>query len=1296
MEQNIQILIDLVTANENISAEEKATLISKLKDADKKITITEFKLERTEKVKHTTAILLEETIEELEQKRKAVEAQNKELEIEAALERVRAKTMAMQKQNDLSDVLQLLVEQLIKLGVQIDITNFSDGIPEGDWNLWIHVIADDGTIYNNYVHFPRIDHPYFTCIEKDIEIYKNGGGDLFKDAFSKEEKDSWLDYIYKQTIYSEIVPLEVRQYFYHKPGYLWSVLVLKDTWVSICRYTTTPFSDEEDALLRRFAQAFGLAYTRFLDLQKAEAQAREAQIELALERIRARTMAMQHSDELSETASLLFEQVQSFGVSLWSCGFNISEKGEKECTSIITRGGKMLPPVKLPLTENSSLQLIYEFREKGVDFWYEEMGSEEIKGLFSYIARQRNKNNPGDNQFITGVALPAFQIAHFVNFLHGNLMFITLEAHPEMHDIFKRFGKVFEQTYTRFLDLQNAEAQARESQIQLALERVRARTMAMQHSNELSEAATLLFKQISDLGIMLWSSAFQIWNADDISTTAWASAPDGSMQAPFRLPYDEDIFFKRIYEARQKGEEFFVMQSSGKELEDTYNYMFNLPGVKKYFDDAQDLGFQIPKYQITHCAFFSGGYLMFITYKQITESHNIFKRFAKVFEQTYTRFLDLQKAEAQAREAQIEASLERIRSRTMGMQRSNEILEVAGLLHKELLYLGIRQFAACGYIEVEEENNRQRSWLTNPDGNSVDAFYLPLTGERIFDERYNAWKRKETLFCQVVYAEDLKKHLDHAYTGFGSKESEEIGRNHFPDPTIFYNCNFSHGYLSLVTGTLLSKEEESLMVRFTRVFEQSYSRFLDLQKAEAQARESQIQLALERVRARTMAMQKSEELQDTAALLFQQVNSLGTTHWSCGFIIYDEDRKAATSWMASEFVNGIGSSFKVPMNEHIFKHIYEAAQSGESLYIQEIKDDKIEAHYKHMYELPVAGDRLKAFVASGGVLPTIQIAHAAFFTHGYLMFITQEPVPEMWDIFKRFGKVFEQTYTRFLDLQRAEAQARESQIQLALERVRAKTMAMHNSEDVTSATETMFEELKKLGLDNLRCGIANIHPNKTFDVFGVTNLAGGNTMSGFGLFGMDEHPVWQRWFESWKNKEEVFIAHLTGQEKEEYFHNINKHRNYLPQQIVDFPDNFFQAYYFEQGSVWAYSLLQHSKAEKDIMKRFATGFSLTFRRYQDLQKAEAQAREAQIELALEKVRARTMAMHNSNDVGETVATMFGEFVHLGIHTNRCGILIYNDQNVAEVWTAKATPEGNAKLIIGKLNLDAHKLLQVWL
>ncbi|MBK7379014.1 MAG: hypothetical protein IPJ03_08415 [Ignavibacteriales bacterium] len=62
-------------------------------------------------------------------------------------------------------------------------------------------------------------------------------------------------------------------------------------------------------------------------MQKAEAQAREAQIEAALERVRSRTMGMQKSDELKDAAILLFQQIKTLGVETGSCGFNIWEKG---------------------------------------------------------------------------------------------------------------------------------------------------------------------------------------------------------------------------------------------------------------------------------------------------------------------------------------------------------------------------------------------------------------------------------------------------------------------------------------------------------------------------------------------------------------------------------------------------------------------------------------------------------------------------------------------------------------------------------------------------------------------------------------------------------------------------------------------------------------------------------------------------------------------------------------------------------------------------------------------------------
>ncbi len=80
MNQQLQIILDIVQQNENLTADEKTSLIKAVKKADFDLTISEFKLERTEKVKRTTGILLEETIEELEKKRMAIEETNDALQ----------------------------------------------------------------------------------------------------------------------------------------------------------------------------------------------------------------------------------------------------------------------------------------------------------------------------------------------------------------------------------------------------------------------------------------------------------------------------------------------------------------------------------------------------------------------------------------------------------------------------------------------------------------------------------------------------------------------------------------------------------------------------------------------------------------------------------------------------------------------------------------------------------------------------------------------------------------------------------------------------------------------------------------------------------------------------------------------------------------------------------------------------------------------------------------------------------------------------------------------------------------
>ena len=125
MNQYLQKISLFLQQAESLSADEKASLTKAVAEAAKEMEITAFKLDRTEKVKRTTAILLEETIEELEQKRIAVEAQNRELEIEAALEKVRSRSLAMHKSEELAEASVILFEQLKILGVSTYSSGFS-------------------------------------------------------------------------------------------------------------------------------------------------------------------------------------------------------------------------------------------------------------------------------------------------------------------------------------------------------------------------------------------------------------------------------------------------------------------------------------------------------------------------------------------------------------------------------------------------------------------------------------------------------------------------------------------------------------------------------------------------------------------------------------------------------------------------------------------------------------------------------------------------------------------------------------------------------------------------------------------------------------------------------------------------------------------------------------------------------------------------------------------------------------------------------------------------------------------
>ncbi len=1185
-----------------------------------------------------------------------LELKNRELQIESALEKVRSRTMAMQKSEELKEVIKIVYQQLTHLKINLKHSGFVvDYTPKGDWNFWI---ADEQDIPS------QITTPYFESVwANQFNEAKEKGRNFFTTNLNFEEKNKF----YKELLsYVPDLPKAAKDFYLSCPGLAASTVLLDTIGLYIENFEGIPYTNEENDILMRFGKVFQQTYTRFLDLQKAEAQAREAQIEAALEKVRSRSLAMQTSNELQDVVQVVAEKIQELNVVVDSTGVIICTYPEDTKDVIhwtYTQDEERSQSYYMPYFEHPIWDEAWESKNSGIDYFSKTYP----KGVKNKFLRTIFKRPDCDYSSLPEdykkwqLASPVYNLS----FAWGKNSAILvpnndgIEPNEEQKNILKRFSKVFEQTYTRFLDLKKAEAQGRESEIELALERVRARTMAMQHSDELTEASFLLDSQVRGLGIKTWGCAFNIYGKSE--STEWFGNEAGVLPT-YTVP--RKGIFKKYYDYGQKGEEFIIEEFKGKACKDHYEFMSTLPVIGDVLKDLKERNGAYPTYQIDHVVYYKYGYLLFVTIEHVPEAYDIFRRFTKVFEQTYTRFLDLQKAEAQAREAQIETALEKVRGRTMAMQKGEELQDVVVLLYKELIALGVTNFASCGYVEINEKTSRQLTWVTNPGGDSLGLFYLPLTGDAVFDERYKAWKRQQIVFHQTVGGKKRLEHLEYAITTFQSKEAEEMVLNQFPDPTVFYCFNFSHGYLHLVGGSQLNKEEEALLARFTRVFEQTYARFLDLKKAEAQAREAQIEMALEKVRSRTMAMQQSDELPEAANNLFLQVQDLGIPAWSAGYCIWDEDKKNATANMSSEGV--IQKPFILP-NVGVGYNFQKPLETGESFHVGELGGKTIVKHYEFMRTLPVFGEVIDGIIEAGFPLPTFQIFHIVYFTHGYLMFITYEAVPNEWDIFKRFGKVFEQTYTRFLDLKKAEAQAREAQIEAALERVRSRTMGMQKSEELREAALLLFQQVDELGIKSFACGFNIWNDDKKF---ATAWMASEDRLQPPFQTNSSED-VYLPIYQADQRGESLFIIEQGGKELEEHYEYLTKIPEIkdLAKAGLTFPIfQIIHCAYFSKGYLM-FITYEPVREGHEIFKRFAKVFEQTYTRFLDLKKAENQSKEAKIELALERVRASSMAMHKSEQLAETAEVLFEQFDLLGIIPDRMSIATFNQKKrIFDMWS----------------------------
>ncbi|GAC1481246.1 MAG: hypothetical protein NVS1B13_03060 [Flavisolibacter sp.] len=585
--------------------------------------------------------------------------------------------------------------------------------------------------------------------------------------------------------------------------------------------------------------------------------------------------------------------------------------------------------------------------------------------------------------------------------------------------------------------------------------------------------------------------------------------------------------------------------------------------------------------------------------------------------------------EQQSKEAEIQAALERVRSHSIAMHQSKDLLDVTRVLAEQLSMLGIR-FDSVSFAKIHKDGSWDL-WVSTPDQPYPTEINLPYIDNEILSDLNQAWEKGKNFIASSYNFEVTNIFFKHFFENTAAKSISDARKQYVLHGkgmarSVFLTKNI---WLSVnnIEATLYTDNENQILQRFAKVFEQAYTRFLDLQKAEERAREAQIEGALERVRSRSLAMHHTDELKEVVRILFEMLGGLNfELDGGAAIITFPGGSGDAVCWVVSP-IEMTASCFRLPYFNHPFTSLTSAF----------------------------------AWVENSGIL--INNYTGKFYSD------------EEKTILIRFARVFEQAYIRFLDLQKAEAQAEEARIEASLERVRTAAMAMQNSNDVGNATALLFKELDNLGIVSLRCGIIIIQDTKVMDIWTSGSDTEGKLIQTSGKLDMTLHPLLENVFASWKEKRSFYTYQMIGEEITNYYKALSKSPEYSVRQLdIKTEKLVSNVFFFEEGGVYIFTADPLAPKEIEILGKFTGVFGLTYRRYLDLKLAEEQTRLALKQAAVDRVRAEIASMRTVEDLQRITPSIWRELKNLRVPFFRCGVFIFNEP-AAIVQVYLSTPEG---------------------
>ena len=375
--------------------------------------------------------------------------------------------------------------------------------------------------------------------------------------------------------------------------------------------------------------------------------------------MRGLALGMRVSDELETAAAAVYEEMQRFGIEPLRFGIGIFDDGLQSfdvwLTTVEANGDSTDMRGNVALTEHPMLIGLATARRRGESDFSQVLLGNEVAEYTRYIAEAFGIPLP-EGTATSPDAIPASEAYHCVYFSHGFLYVVTTQALPEERaGIMRRFAPVFELAYTRFLDLQQAESRTRLALRQGAVHRVQAHIATMRTGRDLEDITSLIWTQLSDLGVAFFRCGIFIVDETDSVVRIYLTNKSGVSLAELTLHFDSHPLITSIVE-HWRTDSIHVEDWDRAQFVQWLGFLQQQAEHidAEHYTDAE----APPERLVLHIVPFSQGMLYVGSTERLPdEDVALIGDLAGAFSVAYARFLDFQQLEHQKTQLE-EANLE--------------------------------------------------------------------------------------------------------------------------------------------------------------------------------------------------------------------------------------------------------------------------------------------------------------------------------------------------------------------------------------------------------------------------------------------------------------------------------------------------------------------------------------------------------------------------------------------------------------------------------------------------------------